>query len=41
MNRQIALVNDQRWIAPPDPDAYARNILNEDRLLSEALTRPS
>lgn len=37
MNRNIALVNDCRWIDPPDPDAYARNILTEDRILSEAL----
>lgn len=37
MNRNVALVNDHRWIDPPDPDAYARNILTEDRILSEAL----
>lgn len=36
MNKQIALVNDHRWIDPPNPNAYARNILEEDRILSEA-----
>ncbi|MDT8410760.1 MAG: hypothetical protein RQ741_14285 [Wenzhouxiangellaceae bacterium] len=37
MIRQVALVNDHRWIDPPAPNAYARNILNEDRILSDAL----
>jgi len=37
MNKHVALVNDHRWIDPPDPDAYAANILEEDRILSEAL----
>ncbi|MBS3747493.1 MAG: hypothetical protein KGY49_10655 [Wenzhouxiangellaceae bacterium] len=37
MNKHVALVNDHRWIDPPDPDAYARNILEEDRILSAAL----
>ncbi len=37
MNKHVALVNDHRWIDPPNPDAYARNILEEDRILSAAL----
>lgn len=36
MNNHVALVNDHRWIDPPNPDAYTRNILREDRILSEA-----
>ena len=37
MSKHVALVNDHRWIDPPNPGAYARNILEEDRILSEAL----
>ena len=36
MNKHVALVNDHRWIDPPNPDAYAGNILEEDRILSGA-----
>jgi glutathione synthase/RimK-type ligase-like ATP-grasp enzyme len=35
----VALVNDHRWIDPPDPDDYARRILTEDACLAEALER--
>jgi glutathione synthase/RimK-type ligase-like ATP-grasp enzyme len=36
---RIALVNDHRWIAPDHPDDYARRILTEDRLLTDAFER--
>jgi len=36
MNKHVALVNDHRWIDPPERTAYSRNILEEDRILSEA-----
>jgi len=35
---RIAIVNDQRWIAPQHPDAYARQILAEDALLADAFS---
>src|SRR6056297_2536352 len=37
MKKHVALVNDHRWIDPPAQNAYIRNILEEDRILSEAL----
>jgi len=37
MGKHVALVNDHRWIDPATRDDYTRNILHEDRLLSEAL----
>jgi glutathione synthase/RimK-type ligase-like ATP-grasp enzyme len=36
---RVALVNDHRWIEPPDPDDYVRRILTEDACLAEALER--
>ncbi len=33
---RIALVNDERWIAPKEPDGYARTILAEDAHLERA-----
>jgi len=36
MSKHVALVNDHRWIDPPERNAYVRNILEEDRILSEA-----
>lgn len=36
MIKHVALVNDHRWIDPPNPGAYAGNILEEDRILAEA-----
>lgn len=37
MKRHVALVNDHRWIDPKTLDDYTRNILQEDRILSDAL----
>jgi len=37
MTKHLALVNDHRWIDPPERNAYIRNILEEDRILSTAL----
>jgi len=37
MSARIALVNDHRWIAPVDPNDYARRILTEDALVVDAL----
>ena len=37
MKKHVALINDHRWIDPPAQNAYIRNILEEDRILSEAL----
>jgi glutathione synthase/RimK-type ligase-like ATP-grasp enzyme len=37
MGKHVALVNDHRWIDPEMLDDYTRNILLEDRLLSDAL----
>jgi len=36
MKKHVALVNDHRWIDPSEQTAYSRNILEEDRILSEA-----
>ncbi|MBL38418.1 MAG: hypothetical protein CMP07_08410 [Xanthomonadales bacterium] len=36
MIKHVALVNDHRWIDPPERTAYILNILEEDRILSEA-----
>jgi len=36
MKKHVALVNDHRWIDPPERTAYIRNILQEDRILSKA-----
>lgn len=37
MGKRVALVSDHRWIDPEMLDDYTRNILHEDRLLSDAL----
>lgn len=36
MIKHVALVNDHRWIDPPEHNAYIGNILEEDRILSDA-----
>ncbi len=33
----ITLLTDRRYVNPPDPDWYVKNILEEDRLVREAL----
>ncbi len=35
----ITLLTDHRWLNPPKPNLYARNVLLEDRLVAEALAR--
>lgn len=39
MDKPIALVNDHRWIEPGTVDTYTGNILQEDRILSQALAK--